>query len=170
MNKKERTIIHVLIRYLILLVLGIFSSLFYLVFFYLTIMPSYFLLKLFYEVSLSGHVLKVAGLEIGVVSACVAGSAYYLLLILNLTTEMTTKQRIFSLFSSLFLLLVINILRISLFSVLLIEDYIYFDLLHHFFWYFMSILIVVVTWFFTAWLFKIKRIPIYSDLSALFKK
>src|SRR4030042_5015777 len=169
MNKKEKAIIYILIRYFVLLVLGIFSSLFYLIFFYLTILPSYFLLKLFYEVSLSGSVLKVAGLEIGIVSACVAGSAYYLLLILNLTTEMTAKQRVFSLFFSLFLLLTVNILRIVLFSALLVEDYAYFDLLHRLFWYFMSISLVVVIWFFTAWLFKIKRIPLYSDLKTLLK-
>jgi len=160
----------ILVRYLILLVLGIFYKLFYLIFFYLTILPSYFLLKLLYEVSLNGYILKVAGTEIGIVSACVAGSAYYLLLILNLTTEMSAKQRVRSLFFSLFLLLAINIFRIFLFSVLLVEDSAYFDLLHLLFWYFMSIFLVVAIWFFTAWLFKIKKIPIYSDLRFLFKR
>ncbi len=170
MNKKERAIIFILIRYFVLLILGVFSSLFYVVFFYLTIGSSYFLLKTLYEVSLNGYVLKVAGLEIGIASACVAGSAYYLLLILNLTTEMSAKQRISSLFSSLFLLLAINVLRIFLFSILLVENYVYFDLLHRFFWYFMSIFFVVVIWFFTAWLFKIRRIPFYSDLKTLLKR
>ena len=170
MNKKERIIINVLIRYLVLLVLGLSSGFFYLIFFYLTIFPSYFLLKIFYEVSLSGYVLRVAGLEIGIVSACVAGSAYYLLLILNLTTEMSVKQRIFSIFSSLFLLLAVNVLRIVLFSALLVEEYSYFDLLHRLSWYIMSILFVVAIWFLTAWLFKIKRIPVYSDLKTLLKK
>jgi exosortase/archaeosortase family protein len=162
--KQKKEMILILSRYLILLFLGIFSSIIYFVFFYITIWPSYFLLGLFYPVSLSGGVLEVSGMSIGIVSACVAGSAYYLLLILNLTTRMKKKQRICSLLFSLGALLAVNVARIVLFSVLLVENYFYFELLHMFFWYVMSLLIVVAIWFLTAYLFKIKGFPVYSDL------
>lgn len=169
MNKKEQAIVMVLVRYLVLLAFGLLSGLLYLVFFYLTIFPSYFLLKLFYDASLNGNILNVAGFEISIVSACVAGSAYYLLLILNLTTAMSRKQRIFSLLFSLLLLLAANVVRIVIFSALLVRNYAYFDIVHRLFWYFMSIFLVVAIWFLTAWLFKIERIPLYSDLRELLK-
>ncbi len=165
---KTKHMYAILIRYLVLLGIGVLYPLLSLIVLYLTIYPAYFLLALVYEVSVSGYVLTVSGIEIGIVGACVAGSAYYLLLILNLTTKMNTKQRVYSLLFSLLLLLVVNISRIFFFSILFIEDFVYFDILHKLFWYFMSILLVVFIWFLTVMIFKIKNIPVYFDLRFLF--
>lgn len=167
-GKKEKAAF-VFVRYFILLVLGILYPLLSLIILYLTIYPSYFLLNSIYEASVSGYILTISGVEVGIVNACVAGSAYYLLLILNLATEMNARKRIYSLIFSLTSLLAVNILRIFVFSILLIENYAYFDFLHKVFWYFMSILLVAFIWFLTAMIFKIRKIPVYSDLRFLFK-
>ncbi len=159
----------IMMRYLVLVAVGVLYPLLSLIILYLTLYPAYFLLNLIYEVSVSGYVLTVSGVEVGIVSACVAGSAYFLLLILNLTTGMNSRKRVCSLFFSLLLLLVVNILRIFFFSILFVEDFVYFDILHKFFWYFMSVLLVVFIWFLTVLVFKIRRIPVYSDLVFLFR-
>lgn len=163
MNKKRKGMF-VFSRYVTLLVLGFFSGIFYRFFFYLTFFPSYLLLSIVYDVSINGYVLNVAGIDIGIVEACIAGSAYYLLLILNLTTDIQIRKRVYSLIFSLISLLIFNIFRIFFFSILLVENFVYFDILHSLFWHLMSILLVVFIWFVTVWLFKIKKIPFYSDL------
>jgi hypothetical protein len=167
MDRKKERIIRIFFRYIALIFFGIFYSIIYSIFFHLTIWPSYFLLDFFYDVSISENILIVSGVSIGIVSACIAGSAYYLLLILNLTTEMNAKQRAYSLFFSLGMFLVINTLRIFFFSILLIEDYFYFELIHLFFWYLVSIGVVIALWFLTAHLFKIKNFPVYSDVRTI---
>ena len=162
MKKKE--ISGLFLRYLLLVILGIFLSFFYKIFFPLTIWPVYFLLNLFYDVSVLGNVLSVAGLKIELISACIAGSAYYLLLILNLTTEIKARKRIHSLLFSFSSLLILNILRIFFLSILYIENSAFFNFTHKLFWYAFSILFVVAIWFLAIKLFKIKKIPVYSDL------
>jgi hypothetical protein len=111
-----------------------------------------------------GHFAKIT-------SACIAGSAYYLLLILNLTTPMKQKTRaksILFIFSS---FLIINILRIVFFSILFVEKGILlFDKAHLFTWYFGSTLMLAGIWFANIKLFKIKEIPVYSDIMFLIKK
>ena len=167
-DKKEKALKFLLFRYLILLFLGIVYPFFSFIVLYFTIYPSYFLLNFFYEASVSGYVLNVSGFEIGIVSACLAGPAYYLLLILNLTTSLDLKKRISSVFFSFGSLWMFNVFRIFLFSVLLVENFFYFDLLHNFFWHFMSLLLVVLIWFLTVWIFGIKKVPVYSDLTFVF--
>lgn len=159
----------VFLRYFILLILGVFSWIFYKLFFYLTVIPSYILISFVYDVSINGHMLNVAGIDIGIVEACIAGSAYYLLLMLNLTTDIQLRKRIYSIIFSLSFLLIVNIFRIFVFSILLVRNFVYFDILHSLFWHLMSILLVVFIWFITVWTFKINKIPVYSDLMFLFR-
>ena len=157
-------------RYLILLLLGVSLWIFYFIFTPLTVYPVYYLLKLFFNATLSGNMITFKGLEIQLIKACVAGSAYYLLLILNLSTPMTSKTRLSSitfLFSS---FLVINILRIFVFSLFLINFLNLFSTLHLIFWYFLSTIIVVGLWLLNLKIFKIKSIPVYTDIKFLSKK
>lgn len=167
MNKKEKVILYIFVRYLILILLGFSLFLFYKIFLPLTIWPVYLLLKIFYDVSISGNTLYVAGIGIELINACIAGSAYYLLLILNLTTNIKAKQRAYSIIFSFLFLLVLNILRIFILSILYVEDFAFFDITHKLFWYALSVLFVVGVWFLTVKLFKIKNIPVYSDLKVL---
>ena len=170
-NKKDiKSFISVFERYLILIVLGIFLFIFYKIFSPLTIWPSYFLLKFFYNASLSGNFILLDGARIEIIDACVAGSAYYLLLILNLTTKMTLTKRFYSIVFSFSSFLVLNILRIFFLSILFIENFAFFDITHKLFWYALSIVFVIGIWFLTTWIFKIREIPVYSEIRELFKK
>jgi len=166
---KKTNILYIPLRYLILLVAGIFISVFYKVFFPLTIWPVYIILQIFYDVILSGTILTVSGYNIEIVNACVAGSAYYLLLILNLTIPMNARKRIYSILFSFISLLILNILRIALLSVLYVQDFAYFDFTHKLFWYTLSIVFVVAIWFATVKVYKIKEAPVYSDIKQLYK-
>jgi exosortase/archaeosortase family protein len=169
MRQKERMFL-VLSRYIILLLIGIFFKFLEPIIYQMTFTPSHYLIGLFYPVLVQGTTLFVAGKEIGIVPACIAFSAYYLFLILNLSTRMEIKKRILSIIIPFFLFLVFNILRIVVFSVLLVEDVGLFKQIHLFFWYFVSVFLVVVIWFFTVWLLKIEGIPVYSDLRSILKK
>lgn len=156
---------NILTRYFITLLIALPNLfLFYFIFTPLTIYPVYFLLSIFYSVSLSGNILLINNVQIALVEACIAGSAYYLLAALNLTTPMKTRKRIYSLIFLLFSFLIINIFRIFLFSILFLNSFSLFNLTHLFFWYILSTLIVVAIWLFNVHLFKLKEIPVYSDL------
>lgn len=167
MKKTNKFIISLFARYLILIVFGLSLPLFYKILTPLTLHPTNFILNLFYKSFLFSNYLIINSTLIEIIPACIAGSAYFLLLILNLTTEMKTKQRIYSVSFSLTALLLINILRISILSLMLIKETAYFDITHKIFWYALSILFVVGIWFLTVYLFKIKHIPIYSDIKKL---
>ena len=166
----NKPIFKLLCRYTLLLALVLmayFSSIFYSILLKLTIYPSSWILGIFYSSSVFKSILFVDSYSIELIPACVALSAYVLLLILNLTTQMPAKKRIHSILFSFLLLLSINIVRIVAFSILLINGYAYFEQLHQLFWYFFSIALVIGVWFITAYVFKIKNIPIYSDFKSL---
>jgi len=170
MNSKQTY--YLIARYLILFLLGLFFSIFYLIFTPLTIYPSYFILSLFYPSIklLSNNILSFGIIQAKLIPACIAGAAYYLLLILNLTISMKNKARIKSILFILLTFLILNILRIVIFSALLVNGYRYFDFTHIFFWYFGSTILVMLIWFANVRIFKINSIPIYSDFKNILKE
>ena len=169
-EKKSNFLVYLFLRYLILLVFGVFLSLFYAILFPLTILPVYFLLSILYPVSIIGNVIYIYAIKIELINACIAGSAYYLLLILNLTTDMKAKQRVYSIAFSIVSLLILNILRIFFLSILYVESFSFFDITHKIFWYALSVILVVGVWFLAVKLFKIKNTPVYSDIRKLYSK
>ncbi len=103
---------------------------------------------------------------IELIGACVAGSAYYLLFILAISTRnVLFKKRLLILLFTFSLLLLFNILRIVIMG--LIAGSKFFDEVHMLFWYFISIFFVVCIWFLAVKIFKIKEIPVYSDVKFL---
>ena len=159
-----------LARYLVLVLVAIPNLwLFYLIFTPFTVYPVYFLLDIFFAVSLTKTTLFLGIDTIKIISACVAGSAYYLLLILNLTTP-NIKKRAQSIFFAFSLLLLVNILRIVLFAVLFHYRAPFFNFTHQLSWYFLSIIFVIAIWFYEVKLFKIKDIPIYTDIKLLIQQ
>lgn len=168
-----KKIYSILLRYAILVAVAIPNLyLFYLIFTPLTIYPVYFLLNLFFNVSLVGNQLFLNSCStpfIEIIPACIAGSAYYLLTILNLSTP-NIKNRILPLASSFLFLLILNILRIFFLSILHINNSNLFALSHKIFWYFGSTLFVILIWFLHVKLFKIKNIPIYSDINYIYRQ
>jgi exosortase/archaeosortase family protein len=156
----------IVVRYLILLALMFSLPLIYKIFTPLTIYPLAALFKLVYsEVVLYKDLIVLnSKIFIKIIPACVAGSAYLLFLILNLSVPMNLKKRIYTIFLSFLLLLVFNILRIFIFSIIYSADTSIFYLTHEIFWYFVSTIFVVAIWFLIVKIFSIKEIPIYTDL------
>jgi len=170
MKKGVASVIDIVSRYSILIISGILNTtIFYLLFTLTTIYPVYFLLKIFFDVSLSSSILLINNsFPINLIGPCIAASAYYLLLILNLSTpNIKIGKRIGILFFSFLSLLLVNILRIFSLSVLFVSGTSFFDLAHKAFWYVGSVLFVVGIWFLSVKLFKIEKVPFYSDIAFL---
>lgn len=169
LNKKIKTHIYLLIRYIILLILIFSLPLIYRILTPLTVYSTAYLLKIFYQVSINKNTLLIFPKSIQIIPACVAGSAYLLTLILNLSISMKTKKRIKSILFAIILLFTINILRIFILSILFIEDSQLFYFTHKLFWYFFSTIFVIAIWFLTIKVFSIKKIPVYDDMKYLIK-
>lgn len=167
--KKGFALLDIIIRYSLLVVTGIFNTqIFYFIFTSLTIYPVYFLLKIFFDTSLISNIIFVNSSPIEIIGPCIAGSAYYLLLMLNLSSkDIKLRKRLGMIFFSFFSLLLINILRIFLLSILYVSGTSYFDITHKLFWYAGSTIFVVAIWFLSVKLFKVKAIPFYSDIISL---
>lgn len=173
MEKESKTLLYLCLRYLFLFVLVLFSNFVYYIFTPLTVYAVLGILKLFYSaslVNLGAPTILLNNSSIILADACIAGAAYVLLIILNLTTPMPVKTRIKALSFSLIAFLIINILRITLFSALFINSFLIFNLVHILFWYVLSTIIVVLIWFLEVKLFLLKEIPIYSDIRLIYRE
>lgn len=176
MVKKKRNKIEfqkLITRYIILLALAIPGlQIFSFIFQPLTSYPVYWLLDLFYEASMENFVVSIAECyPIEIVGACVAGSAYMLFLILNLSTPNINVLKRMKLLGIAFgSFLVLNIIRIFILGLLIVNESPSFDFVHSFFWYFVSTVFVAGVWFFEVKRFNIKGIPFYSDVKFLLKK
>ncbi|MEM4271122.1 MAG: hypothetical protein QXO70_03455, partial [Candidatus Pacearchaeota archaeon] len=84
-------------------------------------------------------------------------------------TPMPFKTRILGIAYSFFLLFVINISRILIFSFIFIFSEKLFTTLHFILWFFLSSVIVFAIWYSEIKLLDIKKIPIYSDIKFLLK-
>ena len=160
----------ILIRYLILLALIFTLPLIYKILTPLTINITTILLKLFYNVDIYNELIIINYTTfILIIPACIAGSAYLLLLILNLTVPIKLDKRMKSIILSFLILFILNILRIFLFAILYHNKIPFVDFTHKFFWYFLSTIFVILIWFFITKKFSIKEIPVYTDFKYLFK-
>lgn len=179
--KEEITgrIIGIFSRYFLLFLLIILSlyGLFYNLLLNITIYPASAILSSLFTTSVLNDQINVLAnghmFIVQIIPACVAVSAYGLFLILNLTTPMGLLKRAASLLFCFSILLVFNIIRIALFSILYINNAYLFNIMHIVFWYFLSIVLVVGVWWLNVYLFNIKGIPIYEDfkyLYSLYKK
>ena len=167
MNSKE--LFYLFARYFVLIAIGLFgTSIIYSVFTPLTIYPVFWVLNLFYSVSLENSTLFINNLSINIIPACIAGAAYYLLLILNLSTPLELRTRAKSLAFIISSFLILNIIRIVIFAALFIQGFSYFDFAHKLTWYFGSTILVAVIWFMNVFILKIKSIPACTDLKNLF--
>ena len=167
---KDKQMYNLLARYVILLILALGNLyLFYKILTPLTVYLIYFILNLFYNVKLSGIELLINNNIITIAPACVAGAAYYLLLMLNLTTPMPNKKRFNSLLFLFISLYLLNIIRIIVLATLFINNSSAFDFTHELLWYGLSSVFVVVLWFSNVKIYKIKNIPVYTDFKSLIK-
>jgi len=144
---------------------------FYFIFTPLTVYPVYFLLSFFYDSLLIENIILVNDVAIDLIKACIAGSAYYLLLILNLSIpKIKIQKRIKMILFAFGIFLAVNVLRIFLLGIMILEKSSLFNFTHQLFWYLVSIVFVVGIWFTEVKIFKIKEIPFYSDIVFVYKK
>ena len=168
MEKEDKNLLLILLRYLILLVLVFSSYLIYKIFTPLTVYITAKLLDIFYTVSVFGIKIMINQAKvIQLTPACIAGSAFILLLILNLFVAMKPKQRVYSILLSFALLLLLNVLRIVILAILFVNDFKYFHLTHKLIWYVLSTIFVAGIWILTIKLLSIKQIPIVSDVKSI---
>ena len=164
---KNKEVLSLILRYLILLASGLGNLyIFYLVLTPLTVYSVYFILNLFFDsFLLSRDLIFINGTSFRLINACIAGSAYYLLLVLNLSTpKIQIKTRIKSILFSFAAFFVINIIRILILILILFISPQTFILTHKVFWYFLSTIFLVFIWIAEIKIFKIKEIPFYSDI------
>ncbi|VVB80669.1 Uncharacterised protein [uncultured archaeon] len=164
-----KEIYSLIFRYVLIVLAGLGNlTLFYSIFTPLTVYSSYWLFSFLGETFLFGNLILFNGVAINLVAACIAGSAYYLLFILVLSTaNMSFSKRLKALVLCFVSLFVLNVIRIL--SMGLIIHTSYFSTIHLLFWYFLSIIFVVLIWFSTVKLLKIRSIPVVSDLVFLIK-
>ncbi|MDO8564002.1 MAG: pacearchaeosortase [Nanoarchaeota archaeon] len=158
------------LRYVVLLIIALNLDLIYNIFTPLTLNLSNTLLGLFYETLIDNNSIFIDTFEIKLIPACIAGSAYLLLLILNLSTEIDFKKRVKSLLFILSSFLLINVLRITFLTYLFKESLAYSNLAHEISWYLGSTVILVIIWFVNVTLFNIKNIPVFTDVKYLFSQ
>jgi hypothetical protein len=53
---------------------------------------------------------------------------------------------------------------------LYLQESAFFPIAHQIFWYGLSILFVIIIWLFGAWVFRIREIPVYSDVFWIIRK
>jgi len=143
------------------------------IFYPLTIYFNYFLLKLIsYQVFIIPPYLITSENYIRFSQACAAVSAYFLLLLLIvLTKDIRFKTMIkISLLGSA-MIFAVNTARI-LILIAVLEKYGFntFQQTHDVLWIIFGSLLVALTWIFLARYYKIKSIPIYSDIMYLLKQ
>lgn len=157
-----------ILRFLIIFIFPI--NLFYKVFTPLTIHPVYFFFKLInYQPVLMEDFMMIKEVPLMFIQACIAASAYYLLLILILLTKDIKFKTIIKMFVlGSFLILIANIVRIIILILVLLHIGInWFETVHLFFWRLVASVIVVIIWIYLVRKYQIKSIPIYSDIRYL---
>ncbi len=169
----EKEIKEILLRYtvgIVVAILALLIPLFYFIFRPLTVFPTVFILKIFYDVNFSLSSINIDNFNIEIIDACIAGSAYSLLFILNiLTAGLSLKRRFFVFVFDAILLLLMNIIRLVIMIVLLVNNFFAFDITHKIFWYVISTAYVAFIWILTVFIFNIKTIPFVSDLKVILK-
>lgn len=157
------------VRYGLALYLSLNVEVLYSLFSGPTLNLTFAILNLFYDATLNGEVISVAGHTLRFIPACVAAAAYLLLSILILLTKDLDFWMIVKLFlAGSLLIFAMNIIRLEMLMFVLLEfgkDY--FDTLHLFFWKIVASVYVALVWVFLVYRFRIKEVPLYSDLRFL---
>lgn len=162
-----------ILRLLALIVIFLIPSLILIIFSKPTIYLSYYSLKLLsYNPILMDNNITINQTTLTFIPACVATSAYYLLIaLIFLTKDLKLKTITYSIIIGSSLILLFNILRVDILVFILLNfSNNLFDTLHLFIWKFLSGIYVALVWLLLVKIFKIKTIPIYSDVKYLIKK
>jgi exosortase/archaeosortase family protein len=167
MDKQSKKIIGMFTRYLALLLIGLGNLyIIYTILTPLTIFVTTTILSIFTSPVLIDNFIGLTGVTIEIIPACVAGAAFYLLLILTLSVpDVKPITRVKAIITAIIILFVLNILRILALIPLIGSTH--FQAIHWIIWHLISTLFVVATWFITIKIYKIKSIPVYNDIKLL---
>ena len=173
MNKQSNRILGLFTRYIALLLLGAGNLyIFYKVLTPLTLRTVSGILAIFSPVTVADNLIRFRGIIIEIVPACVAGSAFFLLLFLILATaEIKPGKRSLLIVISMLSLFLLNVVRIIILAGLSRSSY--FTAAHWASWHILSTIFVVGIWFTIVKIYSIKSTPLYSDiiyLKGLIKK
>jgi len=157
------------LRY-ILLFLFVLTNIFSFLLPQATIKASFYIISIFTQATLTNSTIIFQSHSIEIIPACIALSAYYLLLILNLSTPMPIKKRAYSLILTFALLFLVNVFRIAVFSFIFVSSQSLFTAFHFITWILLSSIIVFLVWYTGIKVFDIREIPVYSDLKFLVKQ
>ena len=169
MNKQSKKFAGLFLRYLIILVAGLGNLfIFYKFFTPLTAKTIALILNFFSKTTAIGSTIISKNIIIELIPACIAGSAFYLLFILIFATpNIKPNKRAQIILFSFISLFILNILRILV--LVSIATSTYFEATHKIFWYGVSTIFVIGIWALSVKLFKIKDIPVYTDLRTIIK-
>ena len=160
----------IFLRYSLAFIVALLSSYLLFVLLPVTLYSTYYLLQIFIEPYLVNSTIIINEVSFTIIPACTALLAYILLLeLILLTRELTLKLSLKLFFQGALMIFLMNLFRI----LLLIFVYLnfgknYFDAIHLIFWHIISTIFVAFVWIFLVEKYKIKSIPIYSDLKSLF--
>jgi exosortase/archaeosortase family protein len=169
MRQSSKRSLGLFARYFALIILGINNLyIIYAILTPLTIYATTAILSIFTDPTLVDNFISLSGIVIEIAPACVAGAAFYLLLILTLSVpDVKPITRTKAILTALIILFSLNILRILILIPLIKTAH--FQTIHWIIWHLISTLFVVGTWLTVITIYKIKSIPIYSDLKYLYK-
>lgn len=164
MNKDYKKIINLFLRYAIILILGVGNLyIIYGALTPLTVNATNLAIKILTPTTLINNTIHFSQATIEIAAPCVAGSAFYLLLALLLSTSnVKPKTRIYSILTAVAILFTLNITRILILASMITSPN--FEIIHWIFWHILSTIFVVATYVATIKLYKIESIPVYSDI------
>lgn len=118
---------------------------------------------------LAGNTLFIEGQYISLITACIAPSAFFILLLLCLTLPGKRKDYLRWVGMSWGLLFLVNITRIIILASVALEGYDLFETAHAFFWYIGNALFILAIWASVVLTYKIRAIPIYTEWHHLYR-
>jgi exosortase/archaeosortase family protein len=169
MNNQSKKLIGIFARYLFILLLGAGNLyIFYSILTPLTVYSVSQTISLFTEVITEGIFIHLNDFSVELVRGCVAGSAFFLMFILVFSTaDIKPQKRFYALITALAMLFVLNFLRIILLVLIYSPTNVYFDAIHWVLWHLISVCFVVGIWFLVVKIYKIKSVPVHSDIKFL---
>ncbi|MBU2638293.1 MAG: pacearchaeosortase [Nanoarchaeota archaeon] len=162
---KERYARDLLLRIIAAFAVGLVYNLLYAIIAPLTLHWSYFFFSIFVPSALIGNSIQTLTNNFNFIPACVATSAYVLLaMLILLTKDINWNERLQMFVFGSLAILAFNIIRIELLLLTYFRLESAYDSVHLFVWKFMSTAFVVILWLVLARTYKVKAIPVYSDI------
>ena len=160
--------IEIITRYILALLPFVFFNQIFLFLKWITFSTLSLIFGLFTNVATNFEqgLIVINGQTISLIEPCIAVSAFILLFLLNIVTlDIKIKNRVLAFLLSFGILFLFNIIRIIfLYSIL---NFNFFNTIHLVVWYGLSTIVVVLDWFLMCRIFKIKTIPVISDIMYL---